>query len=165
MSGKNFLSKTTSAVEGTASSVWSSKTSHIILMGLVIVFLICIVVALFMKSGTTHLRSGSEEHFLSGAPVQFKLFYAPWCGHCKSVKPHWDEMCDTWNRHKDVEFVQYNCDDASGKAKCSEHNVRGYPTIMLTVGDKDIEFNGARTRAGLVKFLEDHLSQNGYSLN
>ena len=165
MKATRFLENTGSDVVEGASSIWNSKTTHVILMGLVIVFLICIVVSLFMKSGSLHLRTSHEEHFLSGAPVKYQLFYAPWCGHCKAVKPAWDDMCGSWNRHKDVEFIKHNCDDASGKAMCSAKKVRGYPTIILSIGDKDIEFSGARSKEGLTKFLETHLTNNGYQLD
>lgn len=57
-------------------------------------------------------------------------FYAPWCGHCKNLKPVWDEFADT--NVGEVNVGEINCDDPenpSNKSFCKSLGVTGYPTV------------------------------------
>jgi protein disulfide-isomerase A6 len=51
----------------------------------------------------------------------FVEFYAPWCGHCKALKPAWIELAGKLEGKVVVGAV--NCDE--NKATCKEFNLRG----------------------------------------
>lgn len=55
-------------------------------------------------------------------------FYAPWCGHCKSLAPIYDEVAKAFSKFKGkVQLAHIDCDD--NKELCQEYNVSGYPTL------------------------------------
>ena len=59
-------------------------------------------------------------------------FYAPWCGHCKTLAPTWDKLSSEWNGKKsssgkNVYVVKLNADENTPD---KEYNVQGYPTTI-----------------------------------
>ncbi|RCK65017.1 Protein disulfide-isomerase MPD1 [Candida viswanathii] len=58
-------------------------------------------------------------------------FYAPWCGYCQQLKPTYKKLGkyihDTAKYAVNVASV--NCE--KHKALCSQHQIRGFPTLMV----------------------------------
>jgi len=61
------------------------------------------------------------------------LFYAPWCGHCNTLMPHWNKLEQQYNHQKingkNINIVKINCDEHSKIA--THYDIQGYPTIKL----------------------------------
>jgi thioredoxin-like negative regulator of GroEL len=53
----------------------------------------------------------------------FILFYAPWCGHCKRVKPTWSELS-----HATIKVAEVDCQD--NRDICMQFEIKGYPTML-----------------------------------
>eukprot|EP00213_Chloropicon_mariensis_P006212 CAMPEP_0197471920 /NCGR_PEP_ID=MMETSP1309-20131121/2979_1 /TAXON_ID=464262 /ORGANISM="Genus nov. species nov., Strain RCC998" /LENGTH=603 /DNA_ID=CAMNT_0043010047 /DNA_START=142 /DNA_END=1953 /DNA_ORIENTATION=+ len=87
----------------------------------------------------------SEEHWM----VEF---YAPWCGHCKNLKPAWISAAK--KTKGEVNFGAVNCDDASNKAVCSEYDIKGFPTIKYfgPKGKAPIPYSGPRDAKALAEY-------------
>lgn len=93
---------------------------------------------------------GFEEGF--GNKPCMALFYAPWCGHCKSLMPTWDQLSAQHGDH----MTKVNCDENRDMAE--KHGIAGFPTIKfchngLNDGDNTTEFQGDRSADSLSKFL------------
>jgi len=54
-------------------------------------------------------------------------FYAPWCGHCKNLKPAYEKAAKSLDGLAQVAAV--NCDEESNKAFCGSMGVKGFPTL------------------------------------
>lgn len=81
-------------------------------------------------------------------------FYAPWCGHCKNLKPAYEKAAKTLSGLAKVAAV--NCDEEGNKPFCGSMGVQGFPTLKIVKPGKKPgkpiveDYNGARTAKGIV---------------
>ncbi|KAG0352693.1 hypothetical protein BC939DRAFT_500663 [Gamsiella multidivaricata] len=86
-------------------------------------------------------------------------FYAPWCGHCKNLTPHYKAAAK--NLHGIVKLGAVDCDDDKNRPVCSQYDIKGFPTIKVFPanrgGKKGVkhpkDYQGERTAKAIV----DHL--------
>jgi protein disulfide-isomerase A1 len=85
-------------------------------------------------------------------------FYAPWCGHCKSLAPKYEELAAMYFNDKDFsQKVTIAKVDATANDVPDE--IQGFPTIkMYPAGDKSfpITYSGSRTIEDLIKFVAEN---------
>ncbi len=147
-----------------------NKSVFYMLIGMLIVFGIFLAFSILMRN---KILSPSEEGFQDGnRSIRYRLFYTDWCPHCTSTKPEWKKMkeaCESaqremyWENNKlsysDIQIETVNCE--ADKGQCKELQVQGYPTIILSIGDKNIEYEGGgRSQSDLMSFLETKLQEN-----
>ena len=51
-------------------------------------------------------------------------FFAPWCGHCKALAPHYEEAA-TVLKNKGIKLAKVNCVDEADF--CQSNGIQGYP--------------------------------------
>jgi len=80
-------------------------------------------------------------------------FYAPWCGHCKSLAPKYKKLGKMFKDVPNVVIAQVDATENDVPAK-----IKGFPTILFyRAGDKSnpIEYKGERTEQALAKFVKE----------
>jgi len=106
----------------------------------------------------------TDENFdatVDGSKNVFVKFYAPWCGHCKSLAPAYEVVGDSFGRESSVVIAKIDCD--THKTACSRFDVKGYPTLKyFPKGEtKDPEvYNGGRTAEDIVSFVNGKAGTN-----
>ena len=121
-----------------------------------------------MASFIAIIRSGEVEPFFKSAPVPesndepvkvivgktFKelvldtdkevlvKFYAPWCGHCKTLAPHYDEAAKLLANNPNILLAKVD----STENEVTGVNVEGFPTLRVWGKDKanPVDYNGGR---------------------
>jgi protein disulfide-isomerase-like protein len=101
------------------------------------------------------LTDATFPAFVKANPKVLVMFYAPWCGHCKSAKPHFIDAAAELKAQASEFGVFAAVDCTVEKKVCGQHSVKGYPTILYFKNGKTSTFGGARTKSGFVDFMKD----------
>jgi len=86
-------------------------------------------------------------------------FYAPWCGHCKNLKPAYETAAKSLAGIAKVAAV--NCDDELNKPFCGKMGVQGFPTLKIVrpskkPGKPTVEdYQGHRNAKAIVDAVKD----------
>ena len=93
--------------------------------------LICLLIALISTANAFYESASSKVETLTAAnfdkkvmksdEIWFVEFYAPWCGHCKNLEPHWDTAARKMKGV--VRFGAINVDAEENKAIGSQYAI------------------------------------------
>jgi len=111
-----------------------------------------LLLSVFVVAHATELTKESWDDAVSGKTV-FLKFFAPWCGHCKRMKPDWDKLIAEFKDSTSVLIGDVDC-TAGGKTLCNEAGVRGYPTLKHGDPNDLQDYKGGRDYSALKKFAE-----------
>ena len=83
------------------------------------------------------------------------MFYAPWCKHCKDLKPKWAEGAASIG--DDAIVAAIDCD--TNEQTCGKFKVESLPTLKYYADPKTegVEYKGGRDAAGMAKFVKGKL--------
>ncbi|KAI5056425.1 hypothetical protein GOP47_0028732 [Adiantum capillus-veneris] len=82
-------------------------------------------------------------------------FYAPWCGHCKSLAPIYDQVATAFKGEKDVVVAKVDAD--GHKSLGEKYGVSGYPTLKFFPKDNKAgeDYDGGRDLDDFVAFINE----------
>lgn len=84
----------------------------------------------------------------------FVKFFAPWCGHCKAMKPAWDTLMSEYEDSSTVLIADVDC-IGSGKELCNKVGVQGFPTVKYGDPSNLEDYKGGRDVDSLKKFASE----------
>jgi protein disulfide isomerase family A protein 3 len=91
-------------------------------------------------------------------------FYAPWCGHCKSLAPKYDELAKKLKKEPNIVIAKM---DATENDVPSAYEVQGFPTIYFAPKNSKNnprKYDGGREVDDFIKYLAKEATEplDGY---
>ncbi|KJH43805.1 protein disulfide-isomerase domain protein [Dictyocaulus viviparus] len=101
-----------------------------------------------------------EKLVLNSNDIWLVEFFAPWCGHCKNLEPHWKAAA---SQLKDK--VKLGALDATVHTiMASKFGIRGFPTIKYFAPNSDandaVDYDGGRTTSDIVNWANSKVLEN-----
>jgi len=122
---------------------------------------------IFEQTGVKGKKNTPKEAVLALTPENFDKvvmdtdkdvlveFYAPWCGHCKTLAPKFEKVAAAFSRENNVVVAKVDADkhkDLGGR-----YEVSGFPTLKFfpKSNKKGEPYNGGREESDLLGFLNE----------
>jgi len=81
-------------------------------------------------------------------------FYAPWCGHCKSLSPKFDKLGESFKGHDSVVIAKVDATENDTPV-----DIKGFPTILFYPADdkqNPLTYEGDRTEQAMAQFVREN---------
>jgi len=108
----------------------------------------------FTSAAVPSLTPESYDEMTAGKSVFIK-FFAPWCGHCKSMAGDWEKLSDEYSGNDSALIAEVDCTIDSNAELCS--GVKGYPTVKYGDPNDLSDYDGGRTYDALSVFAKENL--------
>jgi len=107
-----------------------------------------------LASDVLDLTTDNFDSSLKNAPLALVEFFAPWCGHCKSLAPEYEKAATELVKN-DPPVTLAKVDATVETSLGSKFGISGYPTLKLfRNGVESGPYEGPRTAAGIVKYMQ-----------
>ena len=107
------------------------------------------------------LNDTNVNSAISGHPLIFIKFYAPWCGHCQHLAPIYIEAAAIL-AEEESKVVMAEVDATTERATAKQFDIRAYPTmIFFSDGKVDEHYYGERK----ANFIAEWLMRKEYQYN
>ncbi|PNF32184.1 Protein disulfide-isomerase A5 [Cryptotermes secundus] len=107
-----------------------------------------------VKSDVVHLTSENFDTVIARESSVLVMFYAPWCGHCKKMKPEYEKAAALLKAEK-IAGIAAALDATKEAAIAARYAIRGYPTVKyFRAGEFAFDIN-AREAAKIIEFMRN----------
>lgn len=100
------------------------------------------------------LGDSTFNDFVKNNQFVFVKFYAPWCGHCKSMAPAYASLAKKVHEEEGMNVVIAKVDATVHKEVATAHGVQGFPTLKFFINGTPVDYQGAREENDIYNWLQ-----------
>lgn len=118
---------------------------------LLLAFVATLVVSTFAEDDVIKGTKANFDEIIGKDELTLVKFFAPWCGHCKSMAADFKEAATELKGKATL----VDLDATVEKEVAEKYNIRGFPTLKLfSKGEVISDYKGGRTKDALIKYIE-----------
>lgn len=103
------------------------------------------------------LTTQTFDSFLESNQLVLVMFYAPWCGHCKRLKPIYSEVAKMLNENPSLTEIPVKLAKVDCTLETSlqdKYQIQGYPTLIFFRNNHNYPYDGPRENAQGLYFIQ-----------
>jgi len=131
------------------------KKSHLPTLFIAILLLIILFYLYnhYLKEGFECSPEEVDNHIMADDKT-LVLFYADWCGHCKTIKPVWNDAAKKANTdRKRMVMIDVGGKTPEQQALIEKYEIDGFPTILIFQNGNYEPYTGKRDVDSFLKQL------------
>ncbi|XP_066301546.1 protein disulfide-isomerase A4-like [Branchiostoma lanceolatum] len=110
-------------------------------------------------NGVLVLTDDNFDDVVSDKDIILVEFYAPWCGHCKSLAPEYEKAAKTL-KAADPPVPLAKVDATVQTGLGSRFSIQGYPTLKIFRKGEPYDYEGPRQEQGIVDYMREQSDPN-----
>jgi len=86
-------------------------------------------------------------------------FYAPWCGHCKTLAPKYEKLGEAFQAEESIVIAKVDATENDTPA-----DIKGFPTLLFYPANNKqnpVSYDGERTEVAMEKWIRAHATTLG----
>lgn len=99
------------------------------------------------------LTGSTFADFVKEHPVVFVKFYAPWCGHCKSMAPAYSRVAERF-KNEDPAVPIAKVDVTKEEKLGADYGIEGFPTLKIFINGNPINYDGGREEEEIFSYVK-----------
>ncbi|XP_019336122.1 protein disulfide-isomerase A5 isoform X3 [Alligator mississippiensis] len=108
------------------------------------------------ESAVYHLTDEDFDKFIKEHSSVLVMFHAPWCGHCKKMKPEYEKAAESLHVANDSPGVLAAVDATANKALAERFHISGFPTLKyFKDGEEKYTLPHLRTKKKIIDWLQN----------
>lgn len=108
------------------------------------------------ENGVVVLKQDTFDDFINPENNYITMleFYAPWCGHCKTFAPVYEEVAaELAERDPPIRVAKIDATEPEMKQFAERYGVTGYPTLKLVRDGEVTDWSGGRDKPEIIAKL------------
>uniref|UniRef100_A0A8B9GGS6 Protein disulfide-isomerase A5 n=1 Tax=Amazona collaria TaxID=241587 RepID=A0A8B9GGS6_9PSIT len=103
-----------------------------------------------------HLTDEDFDKFIKDHSSVLVMFHAPWCGHCKKMKPEYEKAAEFLHVASDSPGVLAAVDATVNKVLAERYHISGFPTLKyFEDGEEKYTLPHLRTKKKIIDWLQN----------
>ncbi|VDP81386.1 unnamed protein product [Echinostoma caproni] len=115
------------------------------------------------ESAVVELTADTFDSEVNKKDYVLVMFYAPWCGHCKAMKPDYAKAAAKL-KEEGVDVMIAKVDATQHSQLASSYNVTGYPTLKFRKNGGWIDYSGGRQTDEIVRWVKKKMAPSVVTL-
>jgi protein disulfide isomerase len=105
------------------------------------------------EKGVMVLTEDNFEQAIKENPMILVEFYAPWCGHCKSLAPEYEKAAAVLAKN-DPPIPLAKLDADKHQALAEKYGIEGFPTLFWFKDGEKSAYGGGMEKDGIVSWVQ-----------
>ena len=109
-----------------------------------------------VNSNVVKLTTENFDEFIANHQYVLVKYYAPWCGHCKTLAPEYEKAAE-FLLTVDPPIILAEIDATIEEDLAKKADITGFPTLHWHAGGEVSTYEGGRDAEGIVKWCQKKL--------